>query len=462
LQCALTNAAIQPGDTIFLRGGNYFPVATFPDWNVNPTGWVATIHGTNNNLITIESYTNEWASIDRRWKLDTVSCLKFLNLEFYDSLKGHNLTNDQYPNGPWVHFPGGTLATAHFQWVNCVIHDVDDAFGGGAAGDSVRGCIFWHVGWNQFEHVLYGPPYNCSGNICGWAVNTFIQHSFTNQVCQNNIIFAGGDNLTGGTTPADLLLGSGHVISNYFYQPASHVSGTGPNVIAAVGDDDTYISNNVIVGGFPISNGSGVSNATVVNIVGNTMYSYGGHPEICWGGSSLPCSVDHNSYYSTSGISFYDPPHGYGQTFGQWQAYAPTFDVHSITNSTAPPDSVYVIPNQDQAKRCNMAIYNWTHKDNVAVNLAGVLNQGDTYELINAENYDGGAIQSGIYNGTNIMVPMTNLLAAPVLYANSLSNYLGQMITNPAPTTPEFGAFVVIGNSAIPFPPNKFRVLSSP
>ncbi len=50
LPVALTNTLIQPGDTLNLRGGNY----------IGP-GFVSTLSGTSNNLVTIQSYPGEWA-----------------------------------------------------------------------------------------------------------------------------------------------------------------------------------------------------------------------------------------------------------------------------------------------------------------------------------------------------------------------------------------------------------------
>lgn len=48
---ALTHASIQPGDTLYLRGGTYYGPFT------------CTLEGTAENYITIRSYTNEWAVI---------------------------------------------------------------------------------------------------------------------------------------------------------------------------------------------------------------------------------------------------------------------------------------------------------------------------------------------------------------------------------------------------------------
>ena len=158
-------------------------------------------------------------------------------------------------------------------------------------------------------------------------------------------------------------------------------------------------------------------------------------------------------------------------TFQQWTNDNPTFDQHSIwTNAATPTNMVYVIPNQDVAKRAHIAVYNFTHTNIVSVSMAGVLNAGDAYQLISLQDPEGagaGNIKSfmvggtniyytsglapisvGTYNGSSIILPMTNLTVAPPLYGTNLATmtYPQALITPPA-FNPEFGAFVVIGST---------------
>lgn len=52
LSVALTNSLVSPGDTLYLRGGNY-----------RGPGFVSTLTGTSGNYVTVRSYTGEWAVI---------------------------------------------------------------------------------------------------------------------------------------------------------------------------------------------------------------------------------------------------------------------------------------------------------------------------------------------------------------------------------------------------------------
>jgi hypothetical protein len=470
LQTAITSSAtVHAGDTIWLRGGTYFPTATWDDGLGDQIpGWEPTIAGATNNWITLRSYTNEWAAIDRRWQICNggAAWIKFRNLEFYDSNKGWEPGGNT--NGPWNQFstPG-----PGFEWVNCVVHDIDNGAGGGL---SMRGCIVWYVGWTYAEHVTYPAPPDFSGNISGWQWGTVVQHSPATLNMHGNIIFGGGNNKRGVYGPSafnatgDCLIdGGGVVVSNYFYNRVGFVCTNGwPATLYGLAGN-TFLSNNVIVGIYPVIYDTGISNSFNSRFQNNTVYANNTNVEVTaaapvveWFGSAGTSTFDYNDYYSAPTVTFLDL--FTGLTFAQWQAGSSGFDTHSTAhNASTPPDSVQVIPNQDQPKRCHIAVYNFSHADNVAVSLSGVLNAGDSYKLISAQNYLAGPIRTGIYNGTSITVPMTNLTTAPVLYGTNM-NAKGEIAVQPPPTSPEFGAFVVIGSANSTNPPSSSNLLIPP
>jgi hypothetical protein len=199
------------------------------------------------------------------------------------------------------------------------------------------------------------------------------------------------------------------------------------------------------------------------SFLGNTVYANSTNycsAVLNLAGGSGTWNCNSNSYFCTpnNAVSFIDLG-VYHYTLAMWRA-TNGFDLSSSTNNwSVPPDSVAVIPNQDQPKRCHIAVCNWSLKNNVTVNLSGVLSAGDSYSLYSAQNYRAGAIQTGIFNGATIIVPMTNLTSAPVLYGTNV-NYSGETIVQPPPTSPEFGAFVVIGSSPALAPPTNIHVIS--
>jgi hypothetical protein len=471
LQVAMTNTAIQGGDTVWLRNGTYEPpmpdstnqpwsryMQYYPGWRING------VSGTN--FITYRSYTNEWAAIDDPILLG--SPVRFRDLEFFNSMKGVRYnTNDLSQNGDFNAVYGQFIASATNEWINCVIHDIDGT--GCSTISKMRGCILWYVAWNYREHVFYPMIGDFSGNICAWPLNRTLNNSVADYICNSNIIFgsgiqwvtnvsAGKTNGNGNSAESDVDLApsgnNGTIIGNVDIGSVAPLSGSG--------NAGSVISNNIFCCATEPVSWSSPSNSVFSF---NTIYSTEQHGQVLVVNTSASNLEDYNSYYvpaTNSSIIWKNASQGYAAFFslGAWQTNS-GYDSHSTVAFSLPPDTVRVMVNADQAKRCNIAICNWSLKDNVAVNLSGVLNSGDAYQLYSAQNYLAGPIQTGTYNGTNIIVPMTNLTTAPILYGTNVNRW-GEEVAQPPPMSPEFGAFVVIGSTQVPLPPNKFRVLSSP
>jgi hypothetical protein len=227
-----------------------------------------------------------------------------------------------------------------------------------------------------------------------------------------------------------------------------------PQSFSYLQGSNCVVSSNVIAGPNPLVF-SDVAFSTVA-VQGNTVHMT--HAGSDWGdvferpGTTGAWTVNNNHYTAVSpnSVAFNDATFGQ-DTFAQWKSNHPTFDTASTsTNGAVPPDQYFVIPNQDQSKRGHIAVYNFSHANNVTVNVSSVLSTGDTYQLISAMDYASGVIKSGTLSGSTISIPMTNLTAAPVLYGTNFvgtGNHSGYKLTNPPVFTPEFGAFVLIGAS---------------
>ena len=91
--------------------------------------------------------------------------------------------------------------------------------------------------------------------------------------------------------------------------------------------------------------------------------------------------------------------------------------------------------------RAHITIYNWAKAASVAVSLAQAgLNVGDAFEIRDAMNYFGAPVATGTYDGSSsVSIPMSNLQpAAPI----------GNGLTHPVHTAPQFGAFVLVRTTA--------------
>ena len=447
LQVALTKAAVQPGDTVWLRGGTYFPssrILTGTNFPGGAPGWRVSISGTTTNLITFRSYPSEWAKVDRPWRFGNSDCLRFRDLEFFDSLKGVNPGHPSYPDPrPWVHFDDSRGQT-HHEWINCIIHDVNNVWATSAAGRLIRGCVIWHSGNSHLDHVCYNCPDEFTGNISGWHSCDALNLTPRPFLCRSNIFFGSGQTLN-ERSGGDFRLNIDSIVEfNYTYNRYTN-NRTAPSMI--VSDGSFNINNNKMVscGACIMFSGSAVS----ANVRSNTFHmgqAFDDYVVLYRGTTNNSWSFNDNRYTAQppSRPVMFEDPGSVRKTFVQWRAAFPSFDTASTSTNTAlPPDSVHVIPNQDEPKRAHIAIFNFATNSTATVSLPGVLNAGDRYSLYSAQNYGAGPIQTGTYNGASISVPMTNLSVAPLLYSDPIWGLVA-----PPPTSPEFAAFVLIGSSA--------------
>jgi hypothetical protein len=312
------------------------------------------------------------------------------------------------------------------------------------------------VGWNVFEHVGYPAAPSFIGNISGWHRNGVVNGG--GAITLSNICFGGGEPFIGGVEGGGISTDIAHfertgnqwsTSFNYLYNRRNDQlpnSGLGDGVVSGA---YWSITNNVVVAPNPLIFQASTNGSGTIRVSGNTLYaSQTNYPRpvvVLRGTNTWDWSS--NDYYSTeSPIEFFTNG-TYNVTFAGWQA-AYT-DTGSAANNypAVPDDSVHVIPNQDEAKRAHIAVFNFSLADNVSVSLEGVLTAGDSYQLISAQNYSAGAIRSGIYNGSSISVPMTNLTVATILYGTNI-NVSGESVVQPSPTSPEFAAFVVMSGGA--------------
>jgi len=474
LQTAYYNA--QAGDTVWLRNGTYEPPgnSTNQPWSGSLfyyPGWYIANSGTATSLITIRSYTNEWAAIDGRTLFN--SYIRFRDLEFFNSMKGirHDTNDLGYATDmelPYGDFNSGGHSN---QWINCVLHD-EEAGPDDAGGSIVRGCILWYIGWNQHQHVWYPMVAEASGNIVAWPLNRTMNNTIASFVCNSNIIFgsglqtpnAGTNGISYPEVSTDLAPSGnqGSMIGNVIISSAGSMCGS-------------VASGSVLCNNLFCAKGTALIIGLSPNcsVVSNTIYTLNQGGIVAYmNGAVTNTTVDYNSYYATNnnlnnpGVVFLNSAQGYaGFNLGAWRTNT-GYDFHSAAAVTSPPDTVRVMINADQPKRCHIAVCNWSLQSNVTVSLAGVLNVGDSYKLYSAQNYLAGPIQTGTYNGTNIVVPMTNLTTAPMIYGRN-KNDTGEVEQQPPPMSPQFGAFVLIGQPGIvtgiaapPSPPQGLTVSS--
>jgi hypothetical protein len=105
------------------------------------------------------------------------------------------------------------------------------------------------------------------------------------------------------------------------------------------------------------------------------------------------------------------------------------------TTAQRPSDTkVFVRPNKYELGRGTIVIYNWGGEADVAVDVSGVLHDGDAYEVHNVQALFGPAVVSGTYRGGAIRIPIAGT-EPPVP--------LGRMTRTPPRTGPAFDVFLL-------------------
>ena len=399
LQIALNQPSqVQPGDTIWLRGGTY-------------TGsFTSNLNGTSASPIIVRQYTGERATLDSgvNANCNAIVTVKgsytwFWGFEVMSSDTKRSTTTTGSDPPDITRGDGFALdqSTPHpgIKFINLIIHDARQgvSFWKEAQNSDIYGCLIYYNGWDAPDrghgHGTYVQNQTGTKNIhdniffsgFGYGIHAYTEGSYIDNIAvQGNTNFNSG-NLEG--TSGNLLLGGlvvahNPVINNNFLYRSPPAT-----------DFDQGVS-------------AGCSNSTV-----NSNYVAGDTNFV----SCLPATMTGNTFY--------------GEIAGFTQSQYPS---NSYAANRPSGVKIFLRPNTYEPGRANITIYNWDLDSTVSVDLSSVVSVGGAYEIHNAENFFGAPVASGTYNGGTVAIPMTGLsIATPVGW--------------PAPTPggPEFHAFVV-------------------
>jgi len=425
--------AVQPGDTIWLRGGTY-------------TGsFISQLVGTPGAPIVVRQYPGERATVDGNFVMFG-SDTWFWGFEVMRS-------------GPTVGGPNGIMNRgARLRYINMVIHDAsgvgvglfDNTPVNDAPDCEIYGSLVYNNGTvNNLNHGIY--IYNHVGgkkvrdNIVfnNWSlgIQAYAQSAvpewLNNITIDGNIAFNNGSISGYAGGPVDIFLGAGDVsavgaviTNNYAYRNNSQRT-IDAGYYYSAGHRDLVFTGNYAYGLVQFFRWA---TATVRN---NTVYSkspYGsniaGQVEVT--GSVAGYAMNANTWYGDStAIRWGD--NGTGYTYANWPA------VTGLTNAgafadTLPPNLVVVRPNAYEAGRANIVVYNWARLSTVSVDVSAVLSVGDRYVVQNVQDFYGTPASSGTYTGAPLQLP-TAAIPAPSPIVHGV----------PGPVTgPNFNAFVLL------------------
>ena len=113
-----------------------------------------------------------------------------------------------------------------------------------------------------------------------------------------------------------------------------------------------------------------------------------------------------------SGLIYFPEWQQKGQDLHPHLVYFPAQGASTITLTGT---KIFIRKNKYDVNRAMIIIYNRDHSLSVAVNVSGILSDGNTYELHNSEDYFGDMIK-GRYKEGNLIIPMSRVhtVAKPI------------------------------------------------
>ncbi len=500
LQTALNKTGVVlPGDTIWLRGGNYTHA---PQSVVEPDdpGFIfrCILTGTAANPIWIRSYPGEWAKIDGGdWvhyfangrptlKLGVgvgstqgdYVCVRDIEIYSSSTESRKSQTNDSDPLD--INRSDGGFAVARGnKFINCVIHDVTagiSSFTDAGKGHEFYGNVIYNIGWQGTPNV-HGHGFYCQGPINAQGLVKTIKRNITGgtyahggqiygsgsgggaevshfRISENTWIGSSGHGglligaKNGGTTPDRLQ--DNQIFDNFFYGASLALY----YEVFYFAYKDLRVTGNYLFNS-KVTASSWESLVFTNNLLIDPVNILFGNVSINTSPVNptglLPWTWNFNSYVFSSptyqgfgwdGVSF--------MNLTQWRATT-GYDQNSTVVSTVPATNYVIL--QDNAydtNRAHVIIYNWAGSSSIAVNV-GSLNWGPGANVLvrNAQNYFGDTVNLPVSAANTLTL---NMLAA----AHTVAIPYGDTAAIDPKTFPGFGAFTLERTGAsteIP-PPN--------
>jgi len=322
-----------------------------------------------------------------------------------------------------------------------------------SAGGEAYGCISYNNGpataggggsqaYSMYIQNLSTDIKLISDNI-GFNDYSYIYHVYSSSNIRNvrldgNVAFNSG--MINSTPPA----GSGMIVSsvniqgvqvtnNHFYESLSGNRAAWLGAYMTAGQD-LVVTGNVFVNEFnlsgPWTNAIVSGNTFVVRPSrGHVLSTDASMGTVTWANNTHYADAT-AAQWSATGLS------GAFGTFASWKA-ASGFGVSDNNPSSTPTGTwVYVRPSKYEVGRANVIVYNWAQQANVSVDLSAVLSVGQTYTVVNVQDFYGTPVASGTYAGGQISLPMTGITPPTPLNGRPYT---------PAPVTgPTFNVFVVM------------------
>jgi hypothetical protein len=400
-------SAVRPGDTIWVHGGTY-----------NGT-YTPRLNGTASQPIIVRAYNNERVTIDGGnsdgnpifYVASTYTW--FWGLEIMSS-QTTKIALISQPNNSWpidipmgegvVIYQNGNGGTG-CKFINLIVHDTRQGFSSwkDAVGAEVYGCVVYDNGWlgpdQTHGHNFYVQNVDgtkiFSDNYVLRAYSHGIQSYGSDAAYANNLQFEG--NVVVNNVGRGFLLGTGNAALNPVFKD---------NVVYR---DEATCGTTLFIMNYGTT--AGTQNAVVT---GN--YFLGGL-----------LTFNYNTNMTFNGNTLYNSSTG---------GDAPSMSGNTVLSSKPSTNSVLLRRNKYDPRRANITILNWQGLDYVDVNVSSVLQNGDTFEVRDAQNYFATPVISGTYTGQSLHLPLVGL---------SIPAKVGNDPRTVSHTQKDLGTFVLVG-----------------
>jgi hypothetical protein len=432
---------VNPGDTIWVRAGTY------------PGIFTSTLAGSPAAPIIVRGYPGERAVLNGNGSSNTLKIdgtyTWFWGLEVQVGTTGRTSLRQ---DAVYVR------DASHVKLIHLLVHDGGSGIYTEPTSTDVEiyGCVIYNNGYQAdatdrgHGHAIYIK--NNSGtklvrdnvmfNQFGFGLHQYSSlgsGSLVGITFKGNVAFNNGALAIAGTSEAaNLLAGgeevvSGAVVDSNLTYYSSSVTGMTANLklgFFTTENAGVVARGNLAVGGDPVFDMRLWATATVS---GNT-----------WVGSAILVNLADTSdagYTWTSNTNWRDPAanawrfaNGSASTFANFRTASGLAASDTAIAGTPAATQVFVRPSVYEPGLGFVVVYNWGGQGTAAANVAGILTNGNRYEVRSVQSLFGPALTSGTYRGGTIAIPLGAVTPPTPIGMGS----------SPAPATgPAFDVFVV-------------------
>lgn len=450
LATALGSDRVRPGDTVWVAGGSYQGV------------FRCELLGEPQNEIVVRALPGERVLIDGGIRVEDGGHVVVRDFEVINSRLKRS-TDIPGSDPPDIDSNDGIYVTApHVKLINNLVHDTPQgiAIWGASVGSEVYGNLVFNNGWTgpdrthghgiytqnndpaqpkRIAHNVFANNYSYNVSCYGESVSSLHGFSFEENVSMNRRWLCGGE-----TSAAAISLDGNHLFRESF-----ELGYAGRN------NNDIAVRSNIVVDG-PLA----LKRWHSFEVLDNTVAATGGSGfsvsfDASDGAPAVGSGWNNTTYLAlnSSGRQQFNVNGNLLSDFSAWTA-ATGFDQNGRVIRSAPSGPwIFLLPNRYEAGRGLIVVYNWNLEDEVVVDLAPLLRDGDVFAISNCLNPVEGF--QGTYQGAPVHLQMAGWTDAKPMNDET---------AEAESATPLFGVFLVTterksadedGSDFIPRPRNR-------